>query len=264
MLTMAMTWQAHVQRRFDRAASRYDAWAGAQQSCVDELLAWLAGDIRCAGCWLDLGAGTGQLGRRLLSLPDMETVLALDLSPGMLGMAMRGNAGVAILPVCADALALPLASHALDGVASSFALHWTCDPPRALNEIVRILKPAAPACLAIPVLGSLPGRPADTTQGSALQPLADWREAAMACAVIEKERVVTYADHYPQPDDWLDAVRAMGITARHAGPAGLGGRQRLAELRDGLEAVREPAGIPLRYTVWQVRLRAPASPNQTG
>lgn len=259
-----MTWQTRVRRRFDRAAADYDAWAGAQQACVDDLLGWLAEDLRRGGCWLDLGSGTGQLARHLQTLPEMAVVLALDLSPGMLRMARRDDASPAILPVCADALALPLASHSLDGVASSFALHWTCDPLRALSEIVRVLKPGAPACLAIPVLGSLPGRPAGSARGSALQPLADWRAAAAACAVIGQERVLTYADHYPQPGDWLDAVRAMGIATRQAGPSGLSGRQLRGELLDSLEAVREPAGIPLRYSVWQVCLRAPAASDLTG
>lgn len=85
---------------------------------------------------LDVACGTGIVTRRLLRAE--RTVLGVDRSPGMLGLAAeRVPGGV----VCGDATRLPLASVSVDAVVSVWLLHLLPDPVAVLTEAARVLRP---------------------------------------------------------------------------------------------------------------------------
>jgi SAM-dependent methyltransferase len=84
---------------------------------------------------LDLGAGTGLLTQRLVSLG--HEVVAVEPDPQMLAVLVES------LPVDAligSAEAIPLPDDSVDAVTVGQAFHWF-DQQRALPEIARVLRP---------------------------------------------------------------------------------------------------------------------------
>jgi ubiquinone/menaquinone biosynthesis C-methylase UbiE len=93
---------------------------------------------------LDVGTGTG----RMLELfgPRVEHAVGVDLSREMLAVA-RVNLERAGLRNCSlrqgDMYQLPLASECFDAAVFHQVLHYAENPPRALREAARVLKPGA-------------------------------------------------------------------------------------------------------------------------
>jgi SAM-dependent methyltransferase len=85
---------------------------------------------------LDLGAGTGKLTRTLV--PTGATVVAVEPVAGMRSQLARTAPDVEVLDGTAEDL--PLADASVDVVTVAQAFHWF-DPPRALGEIRRVLRP---------------------------------------------------------------------------------------------------------------------------
>ncbi len=255
-------WQAVLRRRFDRAADGYQQLARAQQASADDLLQSLRA-LTWQGLVLDLGCGTGHLTRALAMQPAVTGVLALDVSEGMLRVpewqvaADAVTAGKAPLQrLCADAAGLPLATASIDVLTSNFALHWCPQPLPLLRELRRVIRADGLARLVIPVAGSLDGRTERAAAGASLRPAADWQRAADTAGWQRADDdVAVYAEYHSDPDAWLQALRAMGVTARRGTGQGLSGKAALAALRDRLEATRTAQGIPLRYQVWRATLR---------
>jgi ArsR family transcriptional regulator len=91
---------------------------------------------------LDIGTGTG----RVLELlaPRIAQGLGVDASKTMLALA-RARLARAGLTQCAVRLAdmyrLPLPDHSFDAVVMQMVLHYAEDPPAALAEAARVLRP---------------------------------------------------------------------------------------------------------------------------
>lgn len=252
-------WQATLRRRFDRAASGYEALAQLQQQSGERLAEAV---MRHAAFQktqriLDLGCGTGWLLRHLQQqwpARQMPSMIALDLSEGMLQAA-----GIESSPlrICADASSLPFANASIDLLLSNFALHWCDDPAQVLAEMHRVSTADGRAFCVIPVAGSLGARGEHAGQGASLRDLQDWQQAvANSPWRLVSSDVEQWVEHHETPAAWLHTLRALGVTARRAAASGLTGRAAYAELQRNLELAREPAGIPLRYQVWRVQLQA--------
>ena len=255
-------WQATLRRRFDRAASGYEALAQLQQQSAERLAEAVLQQLALQKAAppqriLDLGCGTGWLLRHLQrQWPDEQSpsLFALDLSEGML-QASGTESGP--LPVCADASLLPFANASIDLLLSNFALHWCDDPAQVLAEIHRVSTSKGRAFCVIPVAGSLDARGELAGQGASLRDLQDWQQAvADSPWQLVSSDVEQWVEHHETPADWLSTLRALGVTARRGVSGGLFGRAAYAELQRQLELSREPAGIPLRYQVWRIQLQA--------
>ncbi len=85
---------------------------------------------------LDLAAGTGKLTRLLRA--DGADCLAVEPSASMRDVFLNVVPGVALSGGTAEMI--PLATETMDAVVVAQAFHWF-DPPRALPEIVRVLRP---------------------------------------------------------------------------------------------------------------------------
>ena len=110
----------------------------AEQKFLGAHRAWLA--ARATGCVLDLGAGTGA------NLPYVRAaaeLIAVEPDPYMLERGRRRAAtmdrAVTFLPDSAESLSLATAS--VDTVLATLVLCTVGDPPRALAEIRRVLRP---------------------------------------------------------------------------------------------------------------------------
>jgi demethylmenaquinone methyltransferase/2-methoxy-6-polyprenyl-1,4-benzoquinol methylase len=89
------------------------------------------------GRLLDLGTGTGDLGREALRQQPGIRLAAVDFSREMMLAGQR----ISHLPwINADALCLPFPDQVFDAVVSGFLLRNVGDLDRALNEQHRILK----------------------------------------------------------------------------------------------------------------------------
>jgi SAM-dependent methyltransferase len=112
-----------------------DAWSPVIRPLGQRLLASLPWDG--ARRVLDLGTGTGSL------LPDIRSaapagaaVVGIDPSPGMLELARRHGAPLALM----DALRLGIRSDSIDVVVMAFVLFHMAAPDAALAEIRRVLR----------------------------------------------------------------------------------------------------------------------------
>ncbi|MEU6627086.1 class I SAM-dependent methyltransferase [Streptomyces parvus] len=121
---------------YDDEARHYDATRGgeprarAAADAVERLLP----QGPCAV--LDIACGTGIVTERLLR-PE-RTVVGVDRSPGMLGLAARRLPGGVVR---GDAAALPFASRTVDAVVIVWLLHLLPDPDPVLAEAARVLRP---------------------------------------------------------------------------------------------------------------------------
>jgi SAM-dependent methyltransferase len=85
---------------------------------------------------LDLAAGTGKLTRRLHA--DGAVCIGVEPSASMRQVFSRVLPGVALAGGTAEMI--PVATGTMDAVVVAQAFHWF-DPPRALDEVVRVLRP---------------------------------------------------------------------------------------------------------------------------
>lgn len=141
--------RSYVQRIFSEIAPRYDLLNRLLSGGIDR--AWRRAAIaaigvsrRPAGTYLDLCAGTLDVGAAIARLPGFTGyIVGADFAEPML-RAGRGKAPAAVLtPVVADALTLPLADDSCDGAIVAFGIRNVTDVTAAFHEILRVLKPGA-------------------------------------------------------------------------------------------------------------------------
>ena len=131
----------YVHNVFGRVARRYDLMnrlmtAGQDVRWRRETIRWLG--LRPGERLLDLGTGTGDLGREALrQQPDIQ-VVAADFT---LAMMLAGQAAGALPWLNADAMRLPFPDETFDAVVSGFLLRNVGNLEMALKEQYRMLKP---------------------------------------------------------------------------------------------------------------------------
>lgn len=126
-------------RYWDRQSPTYDkAMAKLDRAFFGDSRRWACGQAE--GNVLEVAVGTGL---NLPHYPPGTTVTGIDLSDGMLAGARRRAADLA-RPVTlhqADAHDLPFADAAFDTVVCTLGLCAIPDPGRAIDEMVRVLRP---------------------------------------------------------------------------------------------------------------------------
>ncbi len=94
----------------------------------------------------DLGCGTGALVAQLA--PHVKQVIGIDLSPEMLKAARQRMTGLANVELRKGDLAkLPIAAGTCDAALCVLALTYVDDPPLAVREMRRILRPGGRAVI---------------------------------------------------------------------------------------------------------------------
>lgn len=236
-----------VREAFERAAATYDGAAEVQRRICHALAAGLA--TAPARTLLDAGCGTGYalplLGERFPG----AALLALDLSPAMLGQ-VAGSA----LRLAGDAERLPLADASVDVYWSSLALQW-CDLAAALAEARRVLAPGGR--LAVATLGPATFGELRTAFAAAdgyrhtLSFHSAQEVAALAAAAGFRAPLVRPApllSQHPDLRSLLRAVKSIGAnqvgSGRRTGLMSRGAWQRAEAAYEGL---RTDAGLPLTY-----------------
>ena len=136
---------------FDAIAGRYDLMNRLMSAGQDVRWRRAAVDALAPlppGRLLDIGVGTGDLALAMRYRFPERTVTGVDLSIGMLRLAL--NKGDDLRLARADVLQLPFAAGTFAGAATAFTLRNVADLGVALAEIRRVLVPGARfACLEI-------------------------------------------------------------------------------------------------------------------
>ncbi len=133
--------QQAIRRAFNRASGHYDASAVLQVEVGTRLLQRLDLVSIDPALILDAGCGTGQAIRPLLRRYRGSSVIALDLSEGMLRQARKRRRWFrSASPVCADASGLPLRDGSVDLIFSNLMLQWCSDLDAVLAEFRRVLR----------------------------------------------------------------------------------------------------------------------------
>lgn len=128
-----------TQAYFDRVADQWDAMRtrffgeGVRNAAV------AAANIRPGALVADVGTGTGFLAEAALTAG--ARVVGIDNSDGMLDQVRQRFAGRPFEARRGDTDALPLASGEADAVMANMVLHHAPDPPGAIHEMARALKP---------------------------------------------------------------------------------------------------------------------------
>ena len=130
-----------VRRRFDRAASGFDAVDFAHSATRDGLLTRLAPMLIDAKTIVDLGCATGAGGRALSKQFRRAHIISIDLSQQMLRQAQHKRSLLGRRSVVqANAAALPLAAHSVDLVFANLLLPWISDLTTLFAELGRVLR----------------------------------------------------------------------------------------------------------------------------
>lgn len=240
--------QDRVAARFSRAAPRYAQHAGAQARVAEALLSGLAFNGRV----MDLGCGTGRESRRLLAMPAVSCVLAVDLADGMLRQLPQD---ARLQPIQADAAALPLPAGRVDAVFSNFALQWCADRAALCHELARVLKRGGSLHVSVPGPGSLAALQRAGVHVNRFASIAEWQAALQAAGFVDVDITpFGVAEHVASAGELLRATRQIGANQHDTGMSpGLKGRRWLQQVLARLEDEREPEGFPLRYEALLIR-----------
>jgi SAM-dependent methyltransferase len=113
-----------------------DAWSPALLPPAEAVVRRL--DLEHAHLVLDVGAGTGALTRALRAAAPQATIVSIDPAAEMLHYAKRYRH---VVPVLADAAALPIRDGTADAVLLAYMLFMLPEPADGLREAARVLGP---------------------------------------------------------------------------------------------------------------------------
>ncbi|HEX6488898.1 MAG TPA: methyltransferase domain-containing protein [Candidatus Dormibacteraeota bacterium] len=135
---------------FDEFAPAYEEWASGLHRKVAARVVEVAAPKRGEAA-LDVGTGTGLVARGVAAkVGNKGSVIGIDVSPGMLSLAHELSAGVTNLTfLLQPAEVLVFKDGSFDLVTLSEVLTFLLDPPHALSEIRRVLRPAGRLVLSL-------------------------------------------------------------------------------------------------------------------
>jgi malonyl-CoA O-methyltransferase len=196
-----------VQRRFDRAAARFDSVDFVHAATRDGLLARLEPMTVEAKTIIDLGSATGSGSRLLARRFRRARVTAVDLSRNMLEQGRKKQGWFSrVCTVQANAEALPFADQTVDVVFANMLLPWMSNPARTFAEISRVLRKDGLFLFA--TLGP------DSLDGLRHEPFADMHDvgdalvrAGLRDPVLDVDRL---AVTYESTESLLNDLTAMG------------------------------------------------------
>ena len=116
---------------FGWIAPHYDRLSGERDGARLKEMLHLEG----TGTLIDLGGGTGRIGRSVQG--SVDSVIVVDESYPML---VQATAKPGLSAVCARSESLPFAQRSVDYVLMVDALHHVADQQQTVNEILRVLR----------------------------------------------------------------------------------------------------------------------------
>jgi ubiquinone/menaquinone biosynthesis C-methylase UbiE len=256
-------------RYHDLAAKHYDSKWGigydevAQAQVTGKLRKALGGSLPTGGFGhaLEIGAGTGYFSLNLMLAGVVESVVATDISPGMLRAlsASAQDLDLEVETVACEAASLPFDDASFDLVFGHAVLHHLPDLGAAFAEFGRVLRPGGVVAFC--------GEPSRHGDRLARVP----KRGALAVAPVWRALLGASARNGngdgPGEEDRLEQVVDVhaftpGDLSAHAGSAGLldvriRGEELAASLfgwaNRTLEATAEPSDVPWAWRVYAYR-----------
>jgi SAM-dependent methyltransferase len=122
------------------AGDLYEPYVGRwSRRVAKEFLNWLAVPERKD--WLDVGCGTGALIQTIIETENPNSVIGIDPSPGYTEYAKARIASPRARFEVGDAQALPIDTASLDAAVAGLVLNFVPQPPRAVAEMARAVRP---------------------------------------------------------------------------------------------------------------------------
>lgn len=124
---------------FDKVADQWDTMRrqffgeGVRRAAI------AAADLKPGMVVADVGTGTGFLAEAAVNAG--ASVIGIDISEGMLAQVSSRLAGRNFEARLGDTAALPLADGEADAVVGNMVLHHAEEPPAAIREMARALRP---------------------------------------------------------------------------------------------------------------------------
>lgn len=112
---------------------------GADAEYEEQILPWIATELRGSRHVLDVGCGEGQVGRLAAGLAGVELVAGVDPTWAQVGEASRRGGSVLYGRAAADGL--PFAAGAFDAVVACLVFEHIVEVDAALSEVARVLRP---------------------------------------------------------------------------------------------------------------------------
>jgi SAM-dependent methyltransferase len=133
---------------FDQAAEYYDRTRALPPDIHEAFVDVAASELRGRGTCIEIGVGTGRIGRSLAEL-DVDLV-GLDLSEPMLRRLVVNAGGAQPFPlVRADATGLPFAPGSFNAAVACHVFHLIPPWRDAVAELVRVLRPGGVLVIAV-------------------------------------------------------------------------------------------------------------------
>lgn len=134
--------ETKVRNQYDRMATAYDQrWSNYLTNTLSFLKTWA--QISPQAAVLDIGCGTGEFERLVVTEHPMQKMVGVDISEKMLAIARQKLHAYPNLCFCtAPAAALPFTNNSFDIIVSASSFHYF-DDPAALAEMKRVLKPGS-------------------------------------------------------------------------------------------------------------------------
>ena len=124
------------------AGDLYEPYVGRwSRRVAKEFLHWVAVPKRRE--WLDLGCGTGALTQAIIEHENPNSVIGIDASPGYAAYARAHTESPRARFVVGDAQSLPIDTASLDAAVAGLVLNFVPQPPRAVAEMARVVRPGA-------------------------------------------------------------------------------------------------------------------------
>lgn len=243
-----------LQRRFDRAAARFDDADFVHSVTRDGLLARLDPLVLEATTILDLGSATGATGRLLRQRFRRAQIVAFDLSRAMLLVARKNRPWFSKSTfVQGSARQLPFADATFDLVVANLLLPWEPEPQAIFEQVARVLKKGgvfAFATLGPDSLREIERAWAAVDSSVHVNRFPDMHDigdglvrAGLADPVLDVDRL---GISYKNADKlFADLTNCGGRNALAGRARGLTGRNRFQAMRDALSAPQADGRILL-------------------
>jgi ubiquinone/menaquinone biosynthesis C-methylase UbiE len=118
---------------------RYEPYIGRWSRLVaPAFVEWL--ELPPQALWLDVGCGTGAMSDAILGGANPSRVHGVDPSAGFIAYVRRRVSDAPAAFVVGDAQSLPARDASYDAVVAGLVLNFIPDRPRALREMVRVVR----------------------------------------------------------------------------------------------------------------------------
>ncbi len=247
-----------IARTFGAASHSYDISARLQRYSGKHLMPWLPNDNNLTV--LDLGSGTGFFTDILAS--KFQRVIGVDISGQMLQYA-KNNRNADIHWLQADGMKLPLASASVDLIYSNLVIQWFDPLNKALDEILRVLKPGGSFIFTTLMDGTLNELKTSWAQVDDDQHVNDFKSEQELISIMQSSNAKLVDHHckdivleYENVMHLAHELKGLGANSVNSKQAkGLAGKDKWKKMIQCYSNYQEPSGVyPATYRLFSGQL----------